>query len=74
MELTKGAVRRWLASDTTADFFYRIHDEISSMDGAVHSLLLSNSTAEAAIMNARLQQLKEVTTIPDIMIKEAKGG
>lgn len=73
MELIKGEVRRWLVDDVTADFFGRIKDEIQSMDASVHETLLKGNMEAAAVMNARLQQLKEVLIIPDIMFEESKG-
>ena len=73
MVLIKGEVRRWLADDVTADFFDRIKDEITSMDASVHDKLLSGHNDYAAVMNARLQQLKEVTMLTEIMLEEARG-
>ena len=73
MVLIKGEVRRWLADDVTADFFDRIKDEIASMDASVHETLLKGNMEMAAVMNARLQQLKEVTMLTEIMLEEAKG-
>jgi len=73
MVLIKGEVRRWLADDVTADFFDRIKDEIMSMDASVHETLLKGNMDGAAVMNARLQQLKEVTMLTEIMLEEAKG-
>ena len=73
MELIKGEVRRWLADDVSVNFFGRIKDEITSMDETVHELLLKGDKDGAAVMNARLQQLKEVTMLTEIMLEEAKG-
>ena len=73
MVLIKGEVRRWLADDVTADFFDRIKDEITSMDASVHETLLKGNMEMAAVMNARLQQLKEVTMLTEIMLEEARG-
>jgi len=73
MEYSKGEVRRWTADGVTADLINRINAEIVSMDGTVHESLLSGQAEQAAIINARLQQLKEVLMIPDMMLEDARG-
>lgn len=73
MDYSKGQVRIWLANEVTVDFFDRVIAEIRSMDESVHELLLKGNMDGAAVMNARLQQLKEVTMLPDTMKDEAEG-
>ncbi len=75
MEYSKGEARRWLADEVTKDLFDRVASEIRSMDKEVHSLLQGEKEQifQASILNARLQQLKEVLMIPDQMIDEARG-